>query len=324
MSVRKLDTALFDVIPSQLKTEQELFDTASKVIRNNYNLFKKQLNIDSNGELYWVSENINNIIKLTKEDKEATKRIKLEALANLLLYINKHHFKEVARKLFLKGKEIQGEIDEVKGDQEYTEREEEAKITYEELVALRKQYKDKESYKDKMIYLILAINTYCPPLRLDFIETETEAIVFGCNEVNYITDRPDGNDTMTLTITKDKVSDKVGADELIYRNYVTKKGYPFIFGNKLKKVIRQSKTETPRKYVITSTYDFNKYMTVSSYNRLLKEVTGKPVTQNAIRKAYINYWYKEEHGLTFNNKKTISRFMRNSPTVSDVIYKKIE
>jgi hypothetical protein len=64
-------------------------------------------------------------------------------------------------------------------------------------------------------------------------------------------------------------------------------------------------------------------MSVNSYYRILNTIIGKPVNQNAIRKAYINYYYNQELKLNMNDKNIISKYMRNSTNIAEKIYRKV-
>jgi hypothetical protein len=327
MSVQKIDNnVIFDSIITGIKTEQELKDAGSKIVNTYYKNFKNKLKIDSNGMLDWVPENIDKIIKICNNgNKLSSIRIMLEALSNLLLLINKNKYKQLCKDLFIKGINIQKNIDEVKGDQEYTESEDAAKIDFIDLVELRRKYKNMKGDKNHIIYLLLCLNTYMPPLRLEYLNTDTEAITFGNNQANYITDHDINidTDTMMLYINKDKVSNKVGPVELPFKNYKSKNGTKFIFGDKMRKILRDSYITKPRKYVLSSFYDMNAPMSVNSYYRILNTIIGKPVNQNAIRKAYINYYYNQDLKLTINDKDIIAKYMRNSANVAEKIYKKV-
>ena len=329
MSVQKIDNSdKFDAIISNIKTEQELRDAASKIVWSNYKLFKNDLNIkDNNEELEWVKEKYKELItNCFKNNPESTTRIRLEALANLFLLIDKKDFKQVAKSLFLKSKMIQKNIDDNKADQDYSENEINAKIDFNDLEELRDSYKDKEGYKNEMIYLILCLNTYLPPLRLEYLNSnDREAIMFGNTDLtkNFIEDKPEGKDNMELHIGNDKVVNKIGPTKLLFANYKSKNGSIPIQGNIVREILRKSYWKNPRQYVITSLSDFTKPMSVSSYYKLLKTITGHIVNQNAIRKSYINYWYDQDKKLTRNDKIIISKYMRNSPEIAEAIYKKV-
>lgn len=327
MSVKKIDDSnIFDGLVTGIKTEQELKDAGSKIVNTYYKNFKNKLKIDSNGMLDWIPENIDKLLKICNNGNTLSSiRIMCEALSNILLLINKNKYKQLCKDLFLKGINIQHNIDEVKGNQEYTESENEAKIDFIDLVELRRKFQNMDGYKNHIIYLILCLNTYMPPLRLEYLNTDTEAITFGNNQLNYITDH-DVNintDTMMLYINKDKVSNKVGPTELPFITHKSKNGTKYIFGNKMRKILRESYIKNPRKYVITSFYDMNTPLSVNSYYRILNTITGKPVNQNAIRKAYINYYYDQNLKLTINDKNIISKYMRNSTNMAEKIYKKV-
>jgi hypothetical protein len=327
MSVNKIDNdVIFNGLITNIKTEQELKDAGSKIVNTYYKNFKNKLKIDSNGMLDWIPENIDKLLKICSSgNKLSSIRIMSEALSNLLLLINKEKYKQLCKGLFLTGINIQKNIDEIKGDQEYTESEDAAKIDLIDLVELRRKYKNMKGYKNHVIYLLLCLNTYMPPLRLEYLNTDTEAITFGDNQLNYITDHDINinTDTMMLYINKDKVSNKVGPVQLPFTDYRSKNGTKFIFGNKMRKILRDSYITNPRKFVISSFYDMNEPMSVNSYYRILNTIIGKPVNQNAIRKAYINYYYNQELKLNMNDKDIIAKYMRNSTNIAEKIYKKV-
>ena len=327
MSVQKIDNSvIFDSIITNIKTEQELKDAGTKIVNTYYKNFKNKLKINSNGMLDWVPENIDKLIKICNSGNTLSSiRIMSEALSNLLLLINKDKYKQLCKDLFLKGINIQKNIDEIKGDQEYTESEDAAKIDFIDLVELRRKYKNMKGDKNHIIYLLLCLNTYMPPLRLEYLNTDTEAITYGDNQANYITDHDINinTDTMMLYINKDKVSNKVGPVQLPFKNHKSKNGTKFIFGDKMRKILRDSYITKPRKYVISSFYDMNEPMSVNSYYRILNTIMGKPVNQNAIRKAYINYFYDQDLKLTANDKDIIAKYMRNSANIAEQIYKKV-
>jgi len=328
MSVKKIDDeSTFNGLISNLKTEKELEHAGSKVINNNYKSWVKKLNIDSNGELEWVTAKVQEIIYICLDtDKPSTSRIRLEALANLLLLINKNAFKSISKKLFRRSIEIQQDITEIKDNQEYTEREEASKITFNDIVTMREKYKNKKSHKDKITYLLLCLNTYMPPLRMDYIDNGKSPISFGNSNENYIEDKLnfEGIDEMTLHIEHDKVSSKVGPIDLDFHDHATKNDIMYINGTEMKKIIRESYNSYPRMYVINDSYDKNKPMTAKQYYRLMEDVFNKPVTQNSIRKAYINHWYDPELKLTMVDKKIIASYMRSSVMMAESIYRKIE
>lgn len=327
MSVQKIDIeSNFNDLITNIKTEQELSHAGSKIVNNNYKIWIKKLNIDSNGELEWVNSKIQDIINICSDSpKPSTQRIRYEALANLLLLINKNAYKQIAKELFKKSITIQKEISEIKDNQEYNEKEEESRITFNDMVMYRDKYKNRNDIKGRMCYIILCVNTYIPPLRLDYVENEKEPIMFGVSDMNYIKDglNFDGDDYMTLHIEKDKVSQKVGSIDLEFKNYSSKSKQLFIDGNSLKNVIRDSYVKAPRKYVIHDTFDINKPMSANQYYRVLAKIFNKPVTQNSIRKAYINHWYDPSLKLSLKDKKIIASYMRNSVSIAESIYKKL-
>jgi hypothetical protein len=131
----------------------------------------------------WVGEHWRTIFAFIKDtystDKYAdiTLRSHLEGLANVLLAINKDKFKEVTRPFFNTGISIQRIINKENEDSVLSKKDVANFVPYEDLVRERDKlfelwHHDPKNLKLNMFHLILAVNTYIPPLRLNFVDME--------------------------------------------------------------------------------------------------------------------------------------------------------
>ena len=313
MEIKKLDTEIFDTIKTGIKT---ISDLTRPVQINFINKINKKF--DKKG-LLWIQDDVEKIINYIKDSdiKDSSKRVNYEALANSLLAIDKNKNKEHARKLFTMSLEIQTKINNNNKSQII----EKDSIKFQELTKQRNElFKNRnKGFKTHMLYLITAINTYLPPLRLDY--TGKHAIQINGTE-NSITKK--GKDYI-LKITKDKVSHRLGSVELnICKDHVSEfKKKKYINGSKICSILNQSLKLYPRKYIFSGLINKNKPMSATTYNNLLKEIFNKSVTQNQIRKAFINHYYKPIYKFNINDKEIISKYMRHSPTTAYNNYVKI-
>ena len=186
--VKKLDDpARFAKIPEPPKTKPTTAHQKDKVkerISVWYNVFKANNMIDvdkSKTETSWIAKNYDNIHKwiLTTYGNEEvyspnTLRNHLEGLANTLLHIDKYKYKEIVRPIFNEALAVQKKIDANAEDSLLSDKEVNNFVHYPEIVRerdrLAKHLETTPNDKKTNIYhLILSINTYIPPLRLDWI-----------------------------------------------------------------------------------------------------------------------------------------------------------
>ena len=186
--VKKLDDNIkFGEIPEPPKTKPTLAHQKEKVrerISVWFNVFKENKLIDvgpSKNETSWIAKNYENIHKWITNTygneeiyKKNTLRNHLEGLANSLLHIDKYKYKEAVRPMFNEALAVQKKIDIESEDSMLTDKEVKNFVHYPEIVRERDRlYEHLQSNpndkKTNIYHLILAINTYIPPLRLDWI-----------------------------------------------------------------------------------------------------------------------------------------------------------
>ena len=131
-------------------------------------------------QLSWVGNIWLEIIKYIKATyippkfAESTLRGYLEAVANILLHIDKIKFKSITRGFYNTGLSLQQRIDKQNEDSELTEQEEKNFVSFDDLVKKREQLQaewnvSQSSLKLHMYNLILSFNTMVPPLRLNLV-----------------------------------------------------------------------------------------------------------------------------------------------------------
>ena len=268
----------------------------------------------------------------------STLRFHLEALANILLAIDKKKYKEITRPMWNKALEHQKDIDEQRKENKLTDREIENFVCFQDIVKIRDEYHDKwvNKRKDKrlnMYHLILAMNTYNPPMRLNIVGME---IWTGKKEppddveTNYLWKKPDGN--YEIIINHDKIENK-------RRSYAKKKGYNYkrqsiklyeeipgvTDGKRLQSLIDQSLQYFPREYVLAGVRTQGSPMGKTSYDKAFETIfkpIGKRPTQNLIRKSYVNHWYRL--GAVSSKKlEEIAKRMRHSVSIAMLSYVKV-
>ena len=186
--VKKLDDKTrFDEIPQPPKTKPTLAHQKEKVVERIsvwYNVFKENKMIDvgtSKNETSWIATSYDQIHKWILNTygneeiyKKNTLRNHLEGLANALLHIDKYKFKEIVRPMFNEALRVQKLIDVENEDSMLTDREVKNFVHYPEFVRERDRLREHleanpNDRKTNIYHLILSLNTYIPPLRLDFV-----------------------------------------------------------------------------------------------------------------------------------------------------------
>ena len=186
--VKKLDDPIrFAKIPEPPKTKPTSAHQKEKVnerISVWFNVFKANKMIDvgtSKSETSWIAKNYDKIHKWilnTYGNQELyspnTLRNHLEGLANALLHIDKYKFKEIVRPMFNEALAVQKKIDAKAEDSMLTDKEVKNFVHYPEFVRERDRLAEHlqtnpTDKKTNIYHLILSINTYIPPLRLDWI-----------------------------------------------------------------------------------------------------------------------------------------------------------
>jgi len=271
--------------------------------------------------------------------KTSSLRNHLEALANILLAVDKNAYKEVVRPMFNFTLTIQQRIDKTKEDSLLSEKDLANFVTYEEVVSRRDEMekewmKDPSNLKLNIYHMVLAVNTYVPPLRLDWLDMN----IYPPRKVikkradpstlppppedleNYLWEEKEGQ--WAVVINADKIEAKRKSRDLprqIMRLNDDIEGVTN--GKRLNELINTSLTYASRNYVLVGVKT-GQEMGDTGYNAALAAMfkPRKP-TQNTLRKAYINYWHRKE--LSTGKLKEIAHRMRYTLFVAMESYRKI-
>jgi len=210
--VKKLDVPVeFDAIQTNIKTLATLKKHERERYSVWYNHYKdlNQLVPANKQSIAWVGTHHEKILKYIRDTygqgAQSTLRNHLEGLANVLLAINKVKYKEVVRPLFNTGLSIQQLIDKENEESKLTDKDVQNFVSYEQLVKqrdiLHEQWmKDPKNLRLNMYHVILAVNTYIPPLRLNWVDMQfyPERVVNGKAKTPNIVGPPPENTTNYL------------------------------------------------------------------------------------------------------------------------------
>lgn len=313
MLVKKLKKGNFQTIESG-KTEEQMIPRHSKLLTT----WKNKFNITFND----ISTDIQKVNALTSCIVEtypnlASRRIHLEALANILLAIDKVKYKKTANWLFTHGIVLQNEIALYTQNQEATEKEKSQFVSRDVILTKMRDIDMTVSLDACLKKLILALAVLYPPLRLDYLNMEIVDDEMELSlEKNYY-------DNGVITINKDKVSEKIGPTtyELV-DGYTHHDNVQYLFGTELKQIIAQSLDLWERPYLLWQPGDFGKPLKMSTYNILIRHALEVPATQNIFRKSYISWFY----GLpvTRHEKQIVAGLMRHSIGTAEGTYLKLD
>lgn len=311
MAVKMIDSNFKSIVTGK-KSILDLKHNDACKYKKWYNLYDIKSPVE---DIRWIPE-YRDIISddINKSNsKESSKRMEFESLARILLAINKKKNKKYSKDLFLKGKEIQKNINHLKENQIMSDDEKYNYLDYKTLVKIRDRLPDK-TYKDHLKKLVLALNTYIPPLRINLpnmIFWESEDMPPHDNN-NYLwVDYED--DDIYYVINNDKVSKNHDREVLLFEDT------NFMEGAKMTKMIFDSLSRFPRKYVLQC--EFSKTpLNRRQYYSLLQSAAGHPINQNILRKAYINHYHNIVPKLSIFHKKLLAKYMRHSLPTAQLNY----
>ena len=238
---------------------------------------------------------------------------------------------------------IQQRIDKTKEDSLLSDKDLANFVTYEELVARRDELekewiKAPNDLKLNIYHLLLCVNTYVPPLRLDWLDMNVYPPRLKDGKVikkrvdpstlppppenleNYLWEEKEGH--WAVVINADKIESKRKDRDLprqVMRLNDDIEGVTN--GKRLNEIINESLKYAPRDYVLVGVKT-GEMTRDTGYNAALATMfkPRKP-TQNTLRKAYINYWHRKE--LSTAVLKEIAYRQRHSLFVAMESYRKI-
>ena len=317
---------------------------------------KTVLNGNPRSDMSWINQNHEAVLKYIQDRyideqhgrkyKPNTKRNHLQSFATVLLRLDKVKFREYIRDIYVKSFSYGEEAKVTVQNQQFSQEEQMNFVSYTELVEKREQLADlfdkiKSSQrpvniKTHMQYLVLCLNTYIPPLRLDLLDMEIyrNKKAPPKNEINYLWIKSPTD--MTIVINQDKVShhdEKKGERaefKLSEKFEIKNTTYDFQITNgvKLMEILNDSLSSLKRDYVLIKLQGYSSKSTepmpASTYNQSILQALFKPrkPNHNMVRKAYINYFYNHPKA-NLNDKKDIAFRMRHSYDTAAVNYIKL-
>ena len=350
--VKKLDDKVeFNAIKTGIKTITTLKKHEQQVYNVWFNHFHGlgEMVPAHKGPIQWIADNHAKVEKYIRDTyvepkyKTSSMRNHLEGLANILLAIDKDKFKEIVRPMFNFTLTIQQRIDKTKEDSLLSEKDLANFVTYDEVVARRDEIekewmKEPSNLKLNIYHMVLAANTYVPPLRLDWLDMNIypPRVKDGKvikkrvdpstlppppeNNENYLWEEKEGE--WSIVINADKIEAKRKNKDLprqIMRLRDEIEGVTN--GKRLNEIINTSLTYAARNYVLVGVKTGDA-MRDTGYNAALAALfkPRKP-TQNTMRNMFINYWHRQE--LSTGKLKDIAFRMRHSLFVAMASYRKI-
>ena len=337
--VKKLDfPSQFNAIKSGMKSTSSLKDHEKERYSVWFNYYKenKKIAVPKNkSSILWVGQHWKTIEKYIKDTykapkyKPSTTRNHLEGLANVLLAIDKHKFKEIVRPYYNTGLKLQKEIDKKRDDNELTPKEKINFVCYSDLIEQRDKLHESwnKRPKDKKLniyHLILAMNSYIPPLRLNLIDMEfhrKRKAPPSNIRTNYLWEKTKGK--WVIVLNYDKIENKRQVKGYDREEFDLEDDIPGVTeGKRLNNIINDSLKFWKRDFVLTGVRTYGEPMGKSSYNQALASIfKPKTPTQNILRKSYINHFYNKN--LPMSKLKLIARRMRHTVGVAMLSYKKV-
>ena len=250
--------------------------------------------------------------------------------------------------MFNTGLKTQQAIDKATQNSMMKPRELKNYVSYRRLVATRNHYETlwrahPKNLSLNMRHLILALNTYYPPLRLEWLDMRIfpPRIVDGRTvkpptgptpeppsggDVNYLWESTPGE--WSIVINHDKIENKRVVKGFSRQIFPLKNEIPGITdGKKLNSIINDSLHYAPRNYVLVGVKDRHEPLAVSSFGSAMRSMFNpKKPLQNLLRKAYINYTHRmkiDGMDLPEVTLREIANRMRHTLEVARAVYRVI-
>ena len=338
-TIKLTDTSLFDDLVSNRKSTKSVKDFDLKQYEAWFNHFKpntKQSNI------LWVvkyKQKIYDKYYNASDILDSTRRIHLESLARILLLIDKNKYRDFARDVFRYTLELQKEKDnqqneglmkqnELENFVCFTQLEEIADDLLQEFIK-KTELKTQSDDRLHMRTLIIGVNTYYPPLRMDWVGMEfyEGAKAPPVNKTNYLWRH---NGIYKIVINYDKIEHKRLKKNLAREIFDIPKNVPYINHDNFYLLMDHSFDLHPRKYVLISTTANDEPMSRNSYYSHIKTALkdeGKVPRQNLLRKIFINHFHRDAlypKKLNRTQKLDLARRQRHTLATTELNYEKME
>jgi len=220
-------------------------------------------------------------------------------------------------------------------------------VSYRKLVATRNHYEtlwraDPKDLKLNVYHLLLAVNTYIPPLRLDWLDMHVYPPRFVDGRPvkpptapvaappedsnNYLWESAPGE--WSIVMNYDKIENKREQRGLALQIMVLKDDIPGITdGKRLNGIINDSLRDAPRNYALVGVRDKTRPMPASGFgSAMLAMFKPKKPLQNLLRKAYLNHVHRMKlNGMELPERtlKEVANRMRHTLEVARGSYRKI-
>lgn len=355
--VKKLDVpTVFDEIKTGVTTSAGLKKHERERYSVWYNHFwetNREIVSPTKANILWVGDHWRTILAYIHETYDPPKssgntlRNHLEGLANVLLAIDKTKFKEATRPMFNLGLTTQQIIDKANEDSKLDDEDLKNYVSYSKLTAMRNHYEtlwraDPKDLKLNIYHLLLAVNTYIPPLRLDWLDMHVypPRLVDGRpakpptgpvaappeDSNNYLWESTPGE--WSIVMNHDKIENKREQRGLARQIMPLKDDIPGITdGKRLNGIINDSLRDAPRNYVLVGVRDKTRPMPASGFgSAMLAMFKPKKPLQNLLRKAYINHVHRMKlNGMELPERtlKEVANRMRHTLEVARGSYRKI-
>ena len=314
-------------------------DLPTKVIRENYKaLFNhaKTLKLcgratpESITDIRWVAKCFNKLKEFVQTysgyTKDTTRRIQYETIAWILISINKKKHKEDSRWFWNQAMFLQDKIDKARDENLFTDDQLQNYVSYSEMLKTQQKWnkawlQDPKNVKLNIYHLLLALNTLIPPMRKNYHDMEfwRKKEAPPVNETNYLWEQYPSR--WTMVVNYDKVENKRRAKDYDRQEMKLEDEIEGVTnGKKLNEIINKSLVYLPRDYVLPGIRNKDAPMNRNSYDKAFQTIFNKKVTQNVIRKAYVNHFYGKS---SLGVKKQIAYKMRHSVQVAEQSYQKI-
>ena len=348
--IEKIDSVKFDNIKTGITDRKDLPLNTQHAYNSWFRALKDQLNLgDDISNILWVKDHFLEIIYYIYNSahikKDNSLRNHIENLGRVLLAIDKNKYRELVRDYFVEGLKLSKKVKDKDKDNLLGPNEQKNFVTFTELDNKRKHLynvwdEEPQNTVSNIDHLILALNTLLPPLRLNYVKSET---VNGAkfwrnkeappdNDINYMWEKAPGK--WYLVINKDKNIEhnkeyikgkpnlyNVGYKRPVFRISEQLPGMDDR-GKLMNKILSLSIYLFPREWVLPSYLNENRPLTVSAYNGILHTLfSPKKPTQNIIRKAFVNHFYNAN--LSQNQLTVLSKRMRHNVGLARDVYQKI-
>ena len=263
-------------------------------------------------DLKWIGihhKKIYDYIKNTYHNLNSLKS-HISILSGILKFLNIHP--RYKKKYSLESTELSKKVQYISNNQELSQSRKQNYISFDDIVKKRDELKNlffinPTHNKYNLMYLILCLYTYQPPIRQEYKDMKIIKIIPKNKLKNYLLNN---NGKYSVIIKYDKVIRSHGPIN-------------FELSETLNNIINESLLAFPRTYILSNLQNGNMPMTKSSFENLLYSCfDNKKIGVDILRSAYITHKYNDKN-FNINMKNDLAKQMRHSYMVADSQYNKI-